>query len=70
MRKFVVALMGAASILAGAMLPTQVSAKAYTCWNPAICKAVCGKPTCGSALKSTSSSSRQSSASASSSYTR
>lgn len=27
-------------------------AKAYKCWNPAICIAVCGKPVCGEAFAS------------------
>jgi hypothetical protein len=34
-------------------LSSAAQAKAYTCWNPAICKAVCGKPTCGEAFAST-----------------
>lgn len=29
-----------------ALLPTEVFA-AYKCWNPAICKAVCGAEICG-----------------------
>lgn len=64
MRNIVLTAVAALSILAGALLPSQVSAKTYTCWfNPAICKAICGKTTCGAALKTKSSSSSQSSAS-------
>ena len=33
-------------------LPATAQAKTYTCGNPAICIAVCGKPTCGQALAS------------------
>ena len=65
MRKVIVTVVGMASMLAGGLLPTELSAKPFTCPNPAICKAVCGKPTCGSALKAKSSSSSQTSASTS-----
>ena len=33
-------------------LSAGAQAKTYTCSNPAICIAVCGKPTCGQALAS------------------
>lgn len=40
----------ALALVAGAML-TPSQAVAYTCWNPAICKAVCGAETCAEATK-------------------
>lgn len=45
--------LGAALVLAATLIfsglnPT--SAEAYCCWNPAICKAVCGSACCGNNL--------------------
>ncbi len=50
-RKLVAAtLSAAAAVVIGGMFttPAQAQGKTYTCWNPAICKAVCGSTTCGS----------------------
>jgi hypothetical protein len=52
-------LMILAVIAAAFAMPGAVQAKPYTCWNPAICKAVCGKPTCGEAFASTAQSQDQ-----------
>jgi hypothetical protein len=43
-----------AAIIAAAALamPAASQAETYTCMNPAICIAICGKPTCGQALAS------------------
>ncbi|HYF55374.1 MAG TPA: hypothetical protein VEA41_14045 [Salinarimonas sp.] len=54
-RKLVAAtLSAAAAVVIGGMFTStaQAQSKPYTCWNPAICKAVCGKPTCGGAAMS------------------
>ena len=40
-----------AAALAAAALLAPAPAFAYTCWNPAICKAVCGAETCNEATK-------------------
>jgi hypothetical protein len=49
MMKLVVPALVAATALA---MSTGAQAKTYTCSNPAICIAVCGKPTCGQAFAS------------------
>lgn len=46
MRKIVIFALAVASIGGSILVPTQ-SFAAYTCMNPAICRAVCGAPTCG-----------------------
>ena len=46
LRSHVKAICGAAALAAAVLLSTQ--SFAYTCFNPAICKAVCGSTTCGS----------------------
>ena len=46
MRKMHVLTFGVASLCLSILLPSQ-SFAAYTCMNPAICRAVCGAPTCG-----------------------
>jgi hypothetical protein len=48
-----------AIVAAAFAMPGVVQAKTYTCWNPAICKAVCGKTTCGEALASSAQSQDQ-----------
>ena len=35
-----------ADVLQAVMSSKQPARKGYTCWNPAICIAVCGKKTC------------------------
>jgi hypothetical protein len=47
MIKFIVSAAVAATLLAAT---SAVQAATYTCSNPAICKAVCGKTTCGKAF--------------------
>ncbi len=49
MTKFVLAAL-ATLVLAAPF--TSAQAKPYKCWNPAICKAVCGKAVCGSLTSS------------------
>jgi hypothetical protein len=46
MIKFVISAAVAATVLSA----SGVAQAAYTCSNPAICKAVCGKTTCGKAF--------------------
>jgi len=45
-------LSAALAIAAAFTLSTAAQAKPYKCWNPAICKAVCGKAICGADIAS------------------
>ena len=54
-RKLVAAtLSAAAAVVIGGLFtsPAQAQGKTYECWNPAICRAVCGKAICGGAVMS------------------
>lgn len=46
--------LGAATlaVLGSLLTAAPAAAKTYKCWNPAICKAVCGKAVCGKTNKS------------------